>query len=222
MAKRAKPILGVTETIETMIANWPTLYRSRDAALERIFTDTYEWRDGAPYQIDSLITRDETDYDAPVDETEAAADHSPNSKILYRRIDAAKAKFVRDNAALIARAEYGDFQKFTSVPSFSTYKLNSIPVETLTDEWKTALAEYCNEVLRYDGSKIAHRTALKGYRAEYGEREVSQLEGAKKAAQECLHRLGKGTKAQDEAREMLLSKLRAQAAELGFDLTKMA
>lgn len=218
MAKR--PINSdADDTLAQMIANWPTLYRSRMAALERVFCSTYIWRNGMPYELDSLLTRDET-YDQPLDETLTGTDkdYYPNVAVVRRRRDRAKALFVRENAALIARAESGEDRGFTSVPAFSTHALNRIPLDTLTQEWRGALVEYCNEVVRYDTAMIAPRNTLRGYNQSYSDREIAQAQEAKKAANECLIRLGQGSKDAEEVRRHEIQKLRYLAESFGLKL----
>lgn len=220
MAKQKK-LTGVNETLTAMIANWPSLYPSRLTALRRVFTNHMNWSDGTPQSNDSIFTRDDS-MDTPLDETLKGSDtYSPNVQILRLRKERQTYEFTRTNAALIAAAEYGDFYDFEHTPSFSTYDLNSIPLEKLTPEWRAALIEFCNAIIAVTEDSVRTDPSVRHYSKDAIEKKVVQLQDAKATARECLMRLGEGKKEEEAARNRALDELRAQAHRLGFKLERV-
>jgi hypothetical protein len=211
--------MSVDETLEKMIANWPGLYRSRLSTLYGLFEDAARWVHGQPCGLSALDMRD-GDLDRPLDETldKHDAKYSPNRSRLNQRLDYAKKQFVRANAALIARAEIGEWYDFRSVPSFSFYLVNRLPLDTMAPEWRKALIELCQEILRLT-EEFARRNRH-GYSADTINRQMAGLVSAKAAAQECLIRLGLGDEDAKKARQTLIQKLRFEAEALGLKLVE--
>lgn len=212
--------MTVDEILEMMIGNWPSLYRSRLSTLDHVFTDAECWADGQPRGLNALEMRDE-ELDRPLDETLGAHEvkSTPNRALLNKRLDYAKKQFVRDNAALIARAELvGEWHDFRSVPSFSIHHLNKLPLKTMAPEWRAALTEFCQEILQLTDDFACHNPH--GYSVETVNRHVMMLATAKNAAEECLIRLGQGSDDAKKARQAMIEKLRRDAAMLGLKLVE--
>jgi hypothetical protein len=224
MATKSKPYASVKDVLAQIISNWPTLYRTRLQALDAIFGKTYgvDWSNGSPIGIDALDSRDEG-LDKPIDETISGSDkHSPNAKLLNVRLDRQKALFVRENAEIIACAEYGEHHDFRSAPTcFSESDLNRMPLEKLSEEWRDAFLEYLRAIIAYSEDKLRLRKALQGIGDRYIEDEVVRLNSSKRAAREAMFRLGQGGKEAEAVRRQVLDKLRYEAERLGFTLTAM-
>jgi hypothetical protein len=214
-------MLTVDETLEKLISNWPSLHRSRLTALASIFTgDCDDWSKGYPNadRTSGLYSRDEYETKEITLDASTAKNHY-NTEMLYHLGNRAEKTFVRENAALIARTNLGEWNEFRYVPSFSEYQLNRIPVEKLTPEWRAALIELCKEIL-YLREDFVHRNP-RGLNAESIERKVTDLKEAQKTAQECLIRLGEGDKEAEKARNAAIQKLRFEAEKYGFVLAKI-
>jgi hypothetical protein len=220
-SKQIAPRLTVTQTVCQMIYNWPSITEGRLPALSRVFTCSGDWietPEGAyPELEDSLGTTSPIDQEAKyLAECEKMGRKVEGRDLLFRRRQDAKHRFTRENAEIMAEEDF--FNRFKYPPSFSTYKLNRLPLETMEPQWKAALIEFCKAVLDY-----SEKDALE-YHREHAEqsrkRAVSDLAEAHRTAKECLARLGVGDKPEIDARKAAIAELQRQAENLGMKLVK--
>ena len=214
--------MNVTETIAVIIANWPSLHTSRLCALRNIFTgDCDDWSKGYPHpaRMSAIYTSDDFEAEAKDYEKTMEGRKQSVTDALRHAKDRADKRFIRENAALIAFADYGEWYDFRYVPTFSTYQLNSISPETLNETWKKALIEFCKAILVFPEERA--RRNPNGYTTETIERKVSDLNEAKATAREALNRLGIADENAKRERDRAIEKLRHEAQKLGFKLEKV-
>lgn len=209
--------VSVTATLTTIISNWPSLHTSRLSALRNIFTgDCDDWSKGYPnpHRTSAIYSRDDFEEEVAKDTSaKSPVDHLRNAKYYEEKM------FVRRNAALIAIADHGEWHSFCYVPTFTTYELNRISPETLNDDWRNALIEFCKEILSFPESRA--RKNPNGYTEETVERKVSDLKDAQATAREALNRLGIADEQEKRDRAEAIQKLRHEASKLGFKLEKV-
>ncbi len=219
---------SVNETVKRLIINWPNLYPVRIEALAHIFTaKTVSWCDGCEGHYPYPNALDEADGKAWTTEEadQEVMEHVCLSgmsfatlaahRIVGRR-QAAKARFARENAELLAIATLSGIDHEETCPPFEIEALNRIPTATLTPAWRMALVEFCHGLLAYPESRVDK--AMLGRQSEDLAKAMQVLSATKAVAAEALRRCGKGSAFETRLRQRRLDALRKEAAIFGYDL----
>lgn len=211
---------NVDQALASLIAAWPTLFKSREDALLRFASQSWSSK-GQPEREDESSDQDlHKTFDQLVADT---AGRAPGERSTYMRaldnrmaLDRLReqndALFTRANANLIASLD-GDF---SLPPRLSIYDVNRWPA-TLAPGWKEAMVELADKILDYQDSKVEKHTDSPVSRGQY----AAGLKEAKETAKEIIARYAPERISQVEAveRNDKINKLRYAAEALGFKLT---
>jgi len=145
--------MNVTETVVTLIKNWPTLYQSRADALKHIFTSAYwSWVDGRLVPNDASEIESEDTYLRPVDTNARPVDQ------LYVSKENLLATWRVDNAELLAQEDNLMQPTHDCIWLPDSYNRFMDMPEDVTPEWKKAAIETASMIfyMTSDAEKGTH------------------------------------------------------------------
>jgi len=213
---------SVDQYLAALIRAWPTLFASREDALLRVATQSWNDKTGCPYREDDDSEKDLSQTFEEIlaekrgklggRDRSTLMDSFDHRMALERMRENHDALFTRNNADLIATLE----GEFTSPPNLSIYNVNRWPA-TMTPAWKAAMVELADRILEYRDVQVDKHTESPISRDQYR----AGLKEAQAAAREILARFApeRFTQAQKQERDQEVQKLRYAAEALGYKLT---
>ena len=204
----------VQATVERMIRAFPTLYRTRAMALMALFdSSSARWVNGCLVDPQYEVPRSDDDILPYPEATPLASDGSNADQVLFEREENAKARFVFENAHLLASGKRfaRQLEREYSV-DFDGRHFDDMP-EDVDPEWKSAALELALVI-------VAHRpTQREDQDRAYRESRAKRHEEAQALCRQFLER-HQVSKPCPYARAARVKKLLREAQAIGMVLTE--